>query len=56
VYKLARAIDEYRGEHVCVHVHVHVILIFIRVECIDDSGLGCVATIRVIVVRVCKSG
>jgi hypothetical protein len=54
VYKLARAIDEYRGEHVCVHVRF--ILILIPAECIDDSGLGCVATIRVVVVLVCKSG
>jgi len=52
VYKLARAIDEYRGEH--VRVHVFFLFLFIVVECIDDSWLVCVATIRVIVVLVRK--
>jgi hypothetical protein len=54
VYKLARAIDEYRGKHVCVHVLF--ILILIPVECIDGGGLVCVATVRVFLVLVCEPG
>lgn len=56
VHKLARAIDEYRGKHVGVHVLFTLIFIFIPVECIDDSGFVCVASVRVVIFLVCKPG